>query len=254
MTIAAELNWILAVLWISLRVSALFFLTPFDAFGRLPRRVKAIFVLAVSFIFLQHAGGAIPAIPNTFFQWASIAISEVVVGLLMAFGIYCAFSAVMFAGRVLDFQAGLGAANILNPATNSHDPLIGTILTMLFTALFFLSGMHIYVLKGISLSFSVLPVGAGVGNLSISDVVRQFGIVFIYGFMLAAPVVLVLALIDLAVGFMSRSMPQVNVYFLFLPLKIYISLLLLGISFKFYLPYSMELFSKMFISWQGVVK
>lgn len=250
MLIDVSLTWIVVVLLVSARLAIIFFATPLDAFGRVPAQVKLLISLALAVALVSALSLDTKVLPNNIAGLGIAIINEVFVGLVMAFGLYCAFGAMMLGGRLLDFQAGFGAANVLNPATNTHSPLLGTVLTMMLTAVFFVSDAYLYVIRGLAFSLRQVPPGVGINSLSMELIMKQFGIVFSYGLILAAPVIAALALVDTAIGVMSRSMPQMNVYFLFLPLKIFIALLLVGMSLHYISPLIEQLFLNVFRYWQ----
>lgn len=253
MDIEIQTGWIISILLITLRLSILFFATPLDMFGRLPAHIKLFMCLGLAVVL----SSGLPSVDypdelDLFFLALSF-LNEALVGLAMAFGLYCAFGAMSLGGGLLDFQAGFGAANVLNPATNTYEPLLGTILTLLLVMVFFSSGAFAILLRGIMFSFQQIPPGSPLNHLSIKDVVAQFGIMFIYGFALTAPVIAVLLLIDTAVGVMSRSMPQMNVYFLFLPLKIAVALMMVAVSLRYLSPLMEQLFLTVFRYWERVL-
>ncbi|QEY18581.1 type III secretion protein [Cellvibrio sp. KY-GH-1] len=253
MDIEIQTGWIISILLITLRLSILFFATPLDMFGRLPAHIKLFMCLGLAVVLSSGLPPiAYPDRLDLFFLALSF-LNEALVGLAMAFGLYCAFGAMSLGGGLLDFQAGFGAANVLNPATNTYEPLLGTILTLLLVIVFFSSGAFSILLRGILFSFQQIPPGNPLNHLSLRDVVAQFGIMFIYGFALAAPVIAMLLLIDTAIGVMSRSMPQMNVYFLFLPLKIAVALVMVAISLRYLSPLMEQLFLTVFRYWERVL-
>lgn len=256
MDIAVASNWIVAVVLLSIRIAIVFFATPFDAFGRIPKRVKLIITIVLSATIAASLKLDSLIIPKTIFQLLIAGVNEVVLGLAFAFAIYCVFASVVVGGRLLDMQAGLGAAGIMNPTNNSLSSMFGDILLLLAVSLVYLTDTYLIILKALALSVKTVPPGIALPNLNIQAFVAQFGFVFSAGITLAAPVVGWLLLADTAIGVMSRSMPQMNVYFLFLPLKVFLSLVLLALSLEFIEPYFEYLFQSLFNFWSaiGVVK
>jgi flagellar biosynthetic protein FliR len=168
----------------------------------------------------------------------------------MAFGLYCVVGSVMVAGKLIDFQAGFGAAEILNPATSSSNPLTGTVLSLVMVTVFITTGAYQLALKGVAWSLSVSPPGAALGALPLDIIVKQFGLTYLYGFVIAAPVIGVLLLLETGLAIMGRSMPQMNVYFLFLPLKIGVALALMAIALRYLAPVLERLFLLTLRYWQ----
>lgn len=246
-------TWLLAVILLSIRLGVLFYATPFDAMGRLPVQVRIYITMVMSAMLVTGLGVSVAQMPANVWQLTLYGLYEMLVGLMMAFGLYCVFGSIMVAGKLIDFQAGFGAAQILNPATNTSSPLIGTVISLLAVVLFFLSDAYQLALRGVAYSIAVSPPGVGVGGIPYAEIVRQFGVTYVYGFILAAPVIGVLLLLDTGIAIMGRTMPQMNVYFLFLPLKIGVALGLSAIALRYLSPVLENLFVKTFEYWQLVL-
>ncbi len=82
---------------------------------------------------------------------------------------------------------------------------------------------------------------------------EQMGFMFSFALMMASPILLALLTVDVCSGILTRTMPQVSVYFLTLPIKIVLGLILL----IFILPYinqgTTQLFTHCFNLWQGLI-
>jgi len=252
-TIELGAAWLLAVGLVSIRLGILFYATPFDAMGRLPVQIRIMTTMVLSVMLVSGLGLSVSHMPDNVGQLALFGLYEVLVGLMMAFGLYCVFGSIMVAGKLIDFQAGFGAAQILNPATNTSSPLIGTVISLLAVVLFFLTDAYQLAIRGVAYSLAVSPPGVGVGAIPYAEIVRQFGLTYVYGFIIAAPVIGILLLLDTGIAIMGRTMPQMNVYFLFLPLKIGLALALSAIALRYLSPVLETLFIKTFEYWQVVL-
>ncbi len=253
MLFSVDTTWLITMLLVTIRLGVLFYATPFDAIGKLPVQIRVLttFILAAmltSFLDLSSS-----VMPTSIPALVAFGIHELIVGLVMAFGLYCVFGSIMVAGKLIDFQAGFGAAQILNPSTNAASPLIGTALSLFAVVLFFVSNAYQLAIRGIAWSLTVSPPGSALSGLNMVVIVKQFGLTYIYGIIIAAPVVGTLLLIDTGIAVMGRSMPQMNVYFLFLPLKIGVALILTAIAVRYLSPVLEQLFLTSFRYWQQVV-
>ncbi|MDY7038336.1 MAG: glycosyltransferase, partial [Thermodesulfobacteriota bacterium] len=110
-----------------------------------------------------------------------LAAWELVVGGLLAFGVFAAFAAFQFGGRVLDFQMGYGVANLIDPVTQAATPLIGTVLQLMAVITFYMLDGHHMIIRGLAFSLEQVPLGAPLQQLPMSAVVAQFGVMFSYG-------------------------------------------------------------------------
>jgi flagellar biosynthetic protein FliR len=111
--------------------------------------------------------------------------------------------------------------------------LIGTTVQWAGMMVFFTLGIHLRLLQGMVASIDVVPLGSGRLTLLPETFIAMLSSQFLLGMMVVAPVVLGLFAIDLAVAYASRSMPQANVYFVALPLKVLAGFVLLAGSLRF---------------------
>lgn len=159
--------------------------------------------------------------------WTVAAMGELTIGLV--FGLVCMLpqAALHTAGWVIDVQAGLSAATLFNPgAQGDPQSLLGSALMLLATVLFFLLDLHLDLYRVLVASAQVLPIGAAAGRLNLEGVLGLLGSSFLLGLVVVVPIMLGLLAVDLGTAYATRSMPQANVYFLVLPLKVGVAMLL----------------------------
>lgn len=253
MSFSLALGDVTAFVLVSLRLAMTLFATPMDAFGKVPTRVRVMWILGLAcWISLATTANA-NNVPTTLIDLTTAVFAELLLGAVLAFGLYTSFGAFLLAGRLIDFQAGFGAANLFDPTTNEQNPLFGTLLMMLAAVIFFTADLHHVLLKGFAYSFELHPVGSQLLELDLADVTRQFGLMFNMGIMLAGPIIGILLLVDAGVAIMSRSMPQMNVYFLFLPLKALLCFIALAWLLPIMSPLLLRTMDSSFTYWQRVL-
>lgn len=163
-------------------------------------------------------------------------VSELLIGLTFSLAIIFPQAAIGFAMRAADMQAGFSAATMFNPS-GQHEPesLLGSVVMLGVTVLFFTLDLHVQLFQIISESVAVFPLGDVAIHLNIDGFMLLLGSCFLLGLAVASPIIIGLFAVDVGVAYATRSMPQANVYFLALPLKIVIALLLLSVALN-YLP------------------
>jgi flagellar biosynthetic protein FliR len=223
-----DMDWLLRTLLVVLRIAALFWATPLFVLGRVPMQVKVLAVLIFSAALSWIALPAIASVPTTTAGLAVAAMGELLVGALLAFGLHCSFAAFQFGGRLLDLQMGFGVASLINPSTEEQDPLLGTLLLLTGVMTFYLVDGHHWLIRGLVQSFEWFPLGRFPQGLAMDVVVAQFGLMFTLGVVLVAPVVAVLLLLDIGLAMAAKTMPQLNVFMLSIPVKIAVGLLVLA--------------------------
>lgn len=253
MTFSLAFSDVTAFVLLSLRLAVTLYVTPMDAFGKVPTRVRVMWILGFSYWMTLAGSTDASAAPTNLTELLAASLGEVLLGAVMAFGLYTAFGAFLLAGRLIDFQAGFGAANLFDPTTNEQNPLIGTLLMMLAAVVFFTADLHHVLLKGFAYSLELHPLGSQSYRPDPEAVIDQFGMMFIMGTMLAGPVLGILLLIDAGVAIMSRSMPQMNVYFLFLPLKALLCFTMLAWLLPIMSPVIVRTMDSSFTYWQRIL-
>jgi flagellar biosynthetic protein FliR len=254
MLLSAQLKWLLATALVSVRLGMVMLMTPVFSLIGLPVNVRVLLVLSLSVSLVSGLGAeVIAATPTSAGAFAIAAGGEFVVGALMAFSLFAAFAAFQFAGRIMDVQLGFGVAALIDPATENQAPLLGTILNMAAVLTFFLVGGHHLLLRGLAFSLQQIPPGSTLAPLRVEPVIAQFGAMFIYAAVLAAPVMTVILLVDIAMAMMARTMPQMNVFIIGLPLKIFVGLVVLALSLGMIAPAFSLVFDGIFANWQALL-
>ena len=248
-----DLPWLLTTVLIALRLGTALALTPLLAFGSVPATFRVLFVFGLAVLLGAATGTGRAAGVEELGAFAGMALSEAMLGALLAFAILAAFGAFQLAGRLLDLQLGFGVATLIDPATRGHAPLLGTLLWMAAVVLFFAIDGHHAVLRAFALSLQSLPPGTPLGELELAPVAAQFGAMFSFALAIAAPVVLVLLLVDTVVAVMARTMPQMNIFFLSLPLKVLVGLFTLALAIVYFGPVARRCFETIFDMWAGVL-
>ncbi|PKH21792.1 EscT/YscT/HrcT family type III secretion system export apparatus protein [Enterobacterales bacterium CwR94] len=169
-----------------------------------------------------------------------LAVGEMSLGLIIGFCAAIPFWAVDMAGSFIDTLRGASIALVLNPALGQQSSPLGVLFTQVFSLFFLISGgLHI-LLTSLYASFSLFPPG---GHFVITAelmtfLTQQWQLMYEIFLRFSMPAIVALALVDLALGFINRSAPQLNVFFLALPIKSILALLLIiaGSSYIFLLP------------------
>ncbi|MBU3918096.1 flagellar biosynthetic protein FliR, partial [bacterium] len=153
-------------------------------------------------------------------------LKELMIGLLLGAIPKVMFAAVNFAGTIVGFQMGLSIANVVDPLTDQQISVIASFEGLLATLLFVvLDGHHIF-FEVLSISYQNVPIGSFVFTPGkIEFLMRIMGDLVIIGLQLGAPLVMALLLANVIMGFMARSIPQMNVFVVGFPFTIGLGLI-----------------------------
>ncbi|MEJ1366706.1 MAG: flagellar biosynthetic protein FliR [Candidatus Sedimenticola sp. (ex Thyasira tokunagai)] len=253
MLVDAKIATLLAIMLVTVRFSVVFLLSPLFSMGRLPVKFRLIFILALSFILVAANGAGDTIHVTTLGTMAEAVLFELLLGGLLSFGIFTAFAAFQLGGRIVDLQMGFGVAGLIDPSTNTQAPLIGTVLNLMGVLTFFLLDGHHLVLRGLVYSLEKVPPGIGLEGINIQALVAQFGVMFVLGFALVAPVIVTLVLLDIAMAIAARTMPQVNIFIISFPIKIFIGLSVLALSLGYMSPMLEKIYASIFDYWELIL-
>ncbi|MGM0803404.1 MAG: flagellar biosynthetic protein FliR [Bacillota bacterium] len=216
-----------AFLLILTRVSAFFLTIPVFSNKNLPVMHKIGLSLFLSWIMLYAVDPKPISLDATFFL---LIIKEAMVGLTIGFIAAIVFYAIQVAGGFIDLQMGFAIANVFDPQTGIQTPLMGRYLYT-FAILFLLAtDAHHMLLDGIFYSYQFLPIDSAISNFGDGGVMKfvlsVFSGMFLVALQMAIPIVGTLFLADLALGIVARTVPQMNIFVIGLPVKILIALVL----------------------------
>ncbi len=226
------------------RVGVFFSIAPVFTFVSIPVPIRVLLsgMLAVLLLAVSDVHGSALEEYNI---WLGV-ICEVINGSAMAFGMLAAFAVFHFAGRVLDFQLGMGIAGLIDPSTQTQAPLTGTLLNMLAIVIFILSGGVALLMKVFVLSFEAVPPGQVFAMLNIEWFLLHFGLIFSIALILVAPVLVAIFMLDVLMAFAGRTMPQMNVFIISIPFKIAIGLVVIASTITAMQPLFRKVFESIF--------
>ena len=162
---------------------------------------------------------------------ASAVLVEVMIGLSIGVGSGLVFVGILQLGEFAAVQGGLGAARSIDPTSGANSVAIGMAFNTFAMLIFLVIGGHHELIRGITLSFSALPIGGGLpGEEVFLAVVRLGGVIWKIAFQLAAPITVAIFVQNIATGLLGRAMPQLNLLIVNLPLHVGMLLLIIGLG------------------------
>lgn len=161
---------------------------------------------------------------------------ELIVGLVAGFASTLTFGAVQIAGEQMGVSAGFAAERIINPTFESSGSAVDQLFILTATLLFFILNGHHLVLLGIQQTFVALPLNSGLPAPTVERLLRLVGQLVGAGILLALPVLGAALLADVTLGLLSRVAPQVQVFFLGVPLKVLMGLAVVMLALALAFP------------------
>jgi type III secretion protein T len=223
------------------RLLSLFAVVPFFS-GQLVTGLARNSLLVMLAVFMSPAAGPMPEMAAAL--WILVAAKEAMIGVLLGLGFGIFIWAVQSAGELIDFQTGSSNAMFFDPVAGHEGGPTGSFLGWLVIALFVSSGGLLGMLGVVIDSYRIWPVGSffpDVGAVLEQFVVRQGDTLFLWIVKLAAPVIFVMLLVELGLGLVGRSAPQLNIFVFAQPLKSLLAYLML-LLLLFFLYESLQIF------------
>lgn len=157
---------------------------------------------------------------------------EFLLGILIGFAASIPFWALDIASHIIDTMRGASMASVLNPALGEQSSIFGLFFSQLFCAIFLSCGGMQHLLRTLYLSYRLLPPAAEIhfGSSLLPFLQQEWFLMFQLALSFALPSMLIMVLLDVALGLLNRSAQQLNVFFLSMPIKSAFTLLLLIIS------------------------
>lgn len=214
------------------RVGGLFMLAPIFSGRMIPAHAKLIVAGAISFAIMPLVthGAAVP----TDLTIVPLVMKELLVGLAIALSLGAVSAAIAGAASLLDTTIGFSFAALVDPLTQTQSAVVGQLYSLFSVLVFLMIGGDHLMIQGLATSYRVVPLGhipslAQFGALAEHDL----GQIFVIGLEVAAPVLIALGLVDVALALVARAVPQMNVYFVGLPAKIMVGLAAIAASLPF---------------------
>lgn len=174
---------------------------------------------------------------------------EILVGVVIGFVSNLVFVAIGVAANIMSLQVGFRTANLFNPLIDTSSSALEQFYTLMAIAIFFTIDGHHWFLRAIIRTFDMAPIGSFVlDNVTIEQLINLTNEIFVTATRIALPVIGTLLLTDLGLGLIARTVPQIQVFFLGLPLKIGLGLVTLIITLALTIPMIKELFSNMAVN------
>jgi flagellar biosynthesis protein FliR len=160
---------------------------------------------------------------------AVILAREMAIGLALGMSIRALVAAAELAGQLAGFQMGLSYSAIVDPQSGVRNNLLSALYGNIAVVTFLLMNGHHAFLRALRDSYDSLPMGAGhIGGSLPEAVMGLLGLVFTFGARLAAPLVIVLVITELALALIARSAPALNLMAVGAPVRLIVGLILLG--------------------------
>lgn len=222
-------------LFIFIRVTAVFVTAPLFSNKAFPSMAKIALALVISYLIFTFINKDSIQLEITLSFIFTNVIKEILTGVILGFSVALVFFAISFAGTIIGFDIGMAMAQVLNPTEETNNNVLGEYLYILAILILILINGHHYIIRSITYSFTIVPIGAYTLNTEVFDFIVKMGAsVFVLAVKIASPILVSFFLVHLAEGIMARVIPQMQVFFVTYPLKIGLGIVMLMVTIPLY--------------------
>jgi len=225
-----------------LRISTLIIMLPVLGHQLVPTQVKVGLIVLLTVLIFPLVADKVTAIPLKPVAFAAAALHEILVAAAMALFAQLIFAAVQFAGQLMSFQMGMTVANVFDPVTHSQQSVISQLAVTLAMLLWISVGAHHIFITSLIESFTLFPVQQPFYFPALMALTDAAATMFLLALKISAPIMILLTLVYVALGLLSRAVPQIQVFFVSFPLTVGLGLL----TFSFGMPAFVYLVSNAF--------
>ncbi|MBI9047892.1 MAG: flagellar biosynthetic protein FliR [Anaerolineaceae bacterium] len=169
---------------------------------------------------------------------------EILIGFLAGFAASLLFNMIQIAATIMELSSGFSAGSIFNPTIGAPGSAFNQFFVLFSMMYFLVINAHHTFLQGLWYSFIVLPIGSSLELLSPGSLLLLSGKIITSGVQIALPVMGALLLTDLTMGLLARVSPQINVFFLGLPVKVWVGVVGLFMAIIVLTPVIRDIFGK----------
>ena len=231
---ALMIDKLLGFVMVLTRISAFFLVIPVFGWKSIPVRIKVSMTVLLAIFFSMITPVPVVAVRISTVETVLLIANEATYGLALGLIATFVFAAVKFSGRIIERQMGFAMAQILDPLTGERAQPVGSLLEMIFILLFLSANGHHLFLMIISRSYDSFPAGSMPTIPVLAEGIISAGsAMLLHGLKLAAPTLAAFMLLMVVLAVLARMVPEMNILFISLPLRVGLGMLMVAIFLPF---------------------
>ena len=230
------------------RITGIFIISLFFGSQNIPITMRVATAMTIAVVIFpvvdQHT---IVEAPASVLSYGLSVLSELFIGWLIGLVSYVALISISMAGKIMDLQVGYAMVQVMDPTSGQQNALIGSFLYNLAVIIFLVTDGHHFLLSGLVESFQIIPITGLNLDTDIVDLMVDFtNGIFVSGMKVAIPVTFAILLTNVGLGILARTMPQLNIFVVGVPMHLVIGTFVLAMLIPFYVVFLDVLFNEMY--------
>jgi flagellar biosynthesis protein FliR len=243
-TLNIPLDAFFGVLLIFLRVAAIVFSVPILDSATIPVVFKAGLAFAVSILLLPVVDTFVTVTDLHLMTFVIGILSEIAIGVTIGLSVKMVFTGIQLAGQIVGFQMGVAMANVVDPASSSQIPILAQFYNLTAMLVFLAINAHHMFFTALVDSYQILPpLSINISPQLVDMVMRLAGNMFVVAIKVGAPLIAVMLVVSVGLGLVARTVPQMHIFIVAMPLKILIGLVFMIIVAPYLTAYLIDMFS-----------
>ena len=233
-------RWILAAVLAMARIGGAFAVCPAMADSMIPGVARRAATLGFAWLAVPYIHAAMPPGEPNVWMFSLAAFKEALIGFLLGFFAAVPFWVAENVGNFIDNQRGATMGEVYSPLSGAQVSTTGIFFTQIVSTVFFASGAVFLLLGALYKSYSVWPVFTEGFSFASDAPLQMLGTLdgmLKTTVVISAPVIIVMFLATIGLGLVNRTAPQLNVFFLSMPVKSALGIAMLVV----YLPFIMDM-------------
>jgi len=228
-------TWMPATVLVFIRIASMMSLMPIFGYATVSMRIRLVLSVMLTLIIAPLVGAEFHVHYTSRIALAADVMREMLVGFIIGWGARVLFEAFTMAGTFVGFQIGLAMMNVIDPSTQTNQSLIGNFWMLIITIFFIVTNSDHFLIETFFNNFKIIPLaGAHIRPVVGEELIGTISTLFDLALRFVAPMMILILMTDVAIAFMARVMPQLNIFFVSLPLKLVVGLYMLLVSLKIF--------------------
>ncbi len=231
---------------IFIRMLGFFVVAPVIGGTNIPNMVRISISFFTAFLVLFGRNVILTAPVPNLYALGAMAITELFVGLILGFIVFIFFSIFYYVGQLIDYEIGFSMVSVFDPISQIQVPITGNLLYLLLSFLFILTGSHYDLFNAMFYTFDVIPLGKALfaSDEAVKIFLSLVSVIFTTGFQVTLPITGALLVVQVALGLLTKTAPQMNIFSIGLPLKLMFGLVILYVIMPLFITISNTVFGE----------
>jgi flagellar biosynthetic protein FliR len=243
------------VLLIFLRVAAIVFSAPVLDTATIPVLFKAGLAFAVSILLLPVVDALVTVKGLSLMTFVIGVFSEIAIGVTIGLSVKLLFTGIQLAGQIVGFQMGVAMANVVDPASSSQIPILAQLYNLTAMLVFLAINAHHMFFTALVDSYRVLPpLSIHISPQLVDMMMRLAANMFVVAIKVGAPLIAVMLVVSVGLGLVARTVPQMHIFIVAMPLKIVIGLVFMMIVAPYLTAYLIDMFASYRVTLIDLIK